>query len=262
MPSDGNEHIPTGLLQIFFSELGALTRFAGSALREIFRKPSEREELARLSFLYGNKSITLVAITAFIMGLVLTIQTQPILAKMGADVALPGIIFISIVREIGPVITALIFAGRVGSGIGAELSSMRVTEQIDAMEVSGINPLKYLVATRVLACTLMVPALVMLGNGIALLGAIAGINIEGSMSAQMFIMEAFDDLQAMDFFPAVVKSFIFGLAIGIISCFKGYFAIGGTQGVGKAANSAVVVSSLAIFIVDLIVVQITEIVIL
>jgi phospholipid/cholesterol/gamma-HCH transport system permease protein len=137
---------------------------------------------------------------------------------------------------------------------------MRVTEQIEAMEVSGTNPLKYLVATRVLATTLMVPALVILASAIALLGSIAGINIEGSMSPKMFVMEAFDDLRYIDFLPAVIKTFFFGLAIGLVSCYKGYFATGGTQGVGKAANSAVVISSVAIFVIDLIAVQITEII--
>jgi phospholipid/cholesterol/gamma-HCH transport system permease protein len=107
----------------------------------------------------------------------------------------------------------------------------------------------------------MVPALVILADAIALIGSIAGINIEGNMSAQIFVMEAFDDTRYIDFIPAVIKSVFFGLAIGVISCFKGYFATQGTQGVGRAANSAVVVSSLAIFIIDLIVVQITEVII-
>jgi phospholipid/cholesterol/gamma-HCH transport system permease protein len=261
MPDNQENNKLTGRMQDFFLELAELSRFAWTSIMKMFQRPFERGELARLCYSFGNKSIGLIGITAFIMGLVLTVQTRPVLAKMGADIALPGIVFVSVIREIGPVITALIFAGKVGSGIGAELASMRVTEQIDAMEVSGTNPMKYLVATRVLATTLMVPALVILADGIALLGSIAGINIEGNMSAQMFIMEAFDDTRYIDFIPAVIKSVFFGLAIGVISCFKGYFATQGTQGVGRAANSAVVVSSLAIFIIDLIVVQITEVII-
>ncbi len=261
MPDYQDNNKLSGKLQDFFWELAELTRFTGTSIRKMFQKPFERGELARLCYLFGNRSIGLIGITAFIMGLVLTIQTRPVLAKMGADIALPGIVFVSVIREIGPVITALIFAGKVGSGIGAELASMRVTEQIDAMDVSGINPMKYLVSTRVLAATLMVPTLVIFADAIAMLGSIAGINIEGSMSVQMFIMEAFDDVRYIDFFPAVIKSVFFGLAIGVISCYKGYFASQGTQGVGKAANSAVVISSLAIFIIDLIVVQITEVII-
>jgi len=261
MPDNQDNNTLSGKLMDFFWELAELTRFAATSIRKMFQKPFERGELARLCYLFGNRSIGLIGITAFIMGLVLTVQTRPVLAKMGADIALPGIVFVSVIREIGPVITALIFAGKVGSGIGAELASMRVTEQIDAMDVSGINPMKYLVSTRVLATTLMVPTLVIFADAIALLGSIAGINIEGSMSAQMFIMEAFDDVHYIDFFPAMIKSVFFGLAIGVISCYKGYFASQGTQGVGNAANSAVVVSSLAIFIIDLIVVQITEVII-
>ncbi|HJX70524.1 MAG TPA: ABC transporter permease, partial [Bacteroidales bacterium] len=164
-------------------------------------------------------------------------------------------------REIGPVITALIFTGRVASGYGAELSSMRVTEQIDAMEVSGINPVKYLVVTRVMAATLMVPVLVIYSDGIALVGSFIGINIQSSITFQLFLKNAFDSVHFYDIIPATIKTFFFGFAIGVISCYKGYYTGRGTAGVGFAANSAVVSSSLAVFVIDLIVVQLTELII-
>ena len=140
------------------------------------------------SFLIGYKSLPLVAITGFIIGLVLTIQSRPTLAKFGSESLLPAMVAISIIREIGPVITALIFAGKVGSGIGAELGSMNVTEQIDAMQVSDNNPFKYLVVTRILSATLMLPLLVILADGVGLLGSFVGVNIKGDVSIYLFLI--------------------------------------------------------------------------
>jgi phospholipid/cholesterol/gamma-HCH transport system permease protein len=166
---------------------------------------------------------------------------------------------ISIVREIGPIITALVCAGRIGSGIGAELGSMRVTEQIDAMEVSGTNPFKYLVVTRVMAVTLMLPLLVIVGDSVAILGSFLIENTKGNVSFTLFFNQVFKALEFGDIIPATIKSFFFGLAIGLIGCFKGYYCEKGTEGVGKAANSAVVITSLMLFIIDFIAVIITDI---
>ena len=126
------------------------------------------------------------------MGLVLTIQSRPTLAEFGAESWLPAMVGVSIVREIGPVITALICAGKVGSSIGAELASMKVTEQIDAMEVSGINPFKYIVVTRVLATTLMIPLLVIFSDAIALFGSYLAVNIKGDVTFTLFFAKVFD----------------------------------------------------------------------
>jgi len=259
--NDVSENKLTRNLQYFFHELGETTVFAGRAFREIFRMPFEGEECARQCYLIGYKTLALISITAFIMGLVLTLQTWPMLADLGAEAELPGLICVSILREIGPVITALIFAGKVGSGLGAELGSMRVTDQIDAMEVSGTNPMKYLVSTRVLATTLMVPLLVIYADAIGLIGSFIGINLQGSISFKLFIINSFEDIRYIDIIPATIKTFFFGFAIGLIGCYKGYTASGGTQGVGWASNSAVVISSVVIFIIDLIAVQLTEIIV-
>jgi phospholipid/cholesterol/gamma-HCH transport system permease protein len=166
---------------------------------------------------------------------------------------------ISIVREIGPVITALIYAGRIASGIGAELGSMRVTEQIDAMEVSGTNPFKYLVVTRILATTLMLPLLVVFGDFIALYGSALVENLKGGMSFQFYFNTVFDALSFGDFIPATLKSFFFGFVIGLVGCYKGYYCKKGTAGVGKAANTAVVTASLLVFFVDFMAVFISDI---
>jgi phospholipid/cholesterol/gamma-HCH transport system permease protein len=186
-------------------------------------------------------------------------QLRPSMVEYGVESQLPAIVGISVVREIGPVITALIFAGKIGSSIGAELGSMRVTEQIDAMEVSGTNPFKYLVITRVMATTFMLPVLVMLGDAISLYGSYLGVNIRGNTSFQLYWTQVFDNLSFEDVLPAYIKSYFFGFVVGIIGCYKGFYSTKGTEGVGRSANSAVVLSSVLIFIVDLLAVQFTDV---
>jgi len=161
----------------FFESIDSITRFAIQFFKETFVSPYEWKEFFKQCYVIGYKTFPLVGITGFIMGLVLTIQSRPTLAEFGAESWLPAMVAVSIIREIGPVITALIFAGKVGSGIGAELASMKVTEQIDAMEVSGINPFKYLVVTHIVACSLMLPLLVILSDTISLYGAYVGVNL-------------------------------------------------------------------------------------
>ncbi|MBN2213385.1 MAG: ABC transporter permease [Bacteroidales bacterium] len=261
MRTTGQDEGFTAQLKDFFVDFGSLARFTGKVIRELFKKTTEFREFLRQAYYVGYKSLPLVGITAFILGLVLTLQTRPVMADLGAEAWLPGMVIVSIIREIGPVITALIFTGRVASGFGAELSSMRVTEQIDAMEVSGINPVKYLVVTRVMAATLMVPVLVIYSDGIAFIGSFFGVNIQSSITFQLFLKNAFDSVHFYDIIPATIKTFFFGFAIGVISCYKGYYTDRGTAGVGLAANSAVVSSSLAVFVIDLIVVQLTELII-
>lgn len=245
-------------LKGFFEEVAKLTMFTFRFFREAVKPPYEFNELMKQSYLIGYKSFPLVAITGFIMGLVLTIQSRPTLAEFGAESWLPAMVAVSIIREIGPVITALIFAGKVGSGIGAELASMNVTEQIDAMEVSGINPFKYIVVTRILSATIMLPVLVIVADAISLYGAYIGVNLKGDVSFHLFFLQVFEKLSFMDVFPAIIKTFFFGFAVGLISCYKGYNSNKGTEGVGKSANSAVVYGSLMVFIIDMIAVQITS----
>ncbi|AXG70764.1 putative phospholipid ABC transporter permease protein MlaE [Kordia sp. SMS9] len=240
-------------------EIGELSYFTGRFFRESFKRPFEFKEFMRQCYNMGNRSLLLVAITGFIIGLVLTIQTRPTLLEFGAVSWMPSMVGISIVREIGPIITALVCAGKIGSGIGAELGSMRVTEQIDAMEVSGTNPFKYLVVTRVLAITFMLPLLVFFSDAVALFGSFLVENVKGDVSFTLYFSQVFNALEFGDIIPATVKSFFFGMAIGIVGCFKGYYCKKGTAGVGKAANSAVVFTSLLLFIIDFIAVFVTDI---
>jgi len=242
----------------FFSDIGNMAIFIKEIFKETFSRDFEFKEFLRQCYEIGNKSLPLIAITGAIMGVVLTIQSRPALEDFGAVTMLPGMVAISIIREIGPVITALILAGKIGSGMGAELGSMKVSEQIDAMEVSATNPMRYLVVTRVLAATFMVPILVLFADGLGLFGSWVGVNIKGDVSIVLFLSQAFSSVEFIDFFPALVKSFFFGSVIGIVGCYKGYNAGRGTESVGVAANSAVVLSSLLVIVVDLIAVQITD----
>lgn len=240
------------------TEIGALSIFTAQTFRYVFSFPFEFREFIKQCFQIGNRSLLLIGITGTIMGLVLTIQSRPILNDFGAESMLPNMVAVSLVREIGPVLTALICAGKVGSGIGAELGSMKVNEQIDAMEVSATIPMKYLVVTRVLASILMLPLLVVFADTTGLLGSWAGVNIKGDVNIALYLSKAFSSLDFMDIAPAFIKSFFFGAVIGIVGCYQGYNAGRGTESVGRAANSAVVLSSLLIIVVDLIAVQITD----
>ncbi len=246
-------------LRIFLTEAGGLSRFTGKFFKQWYKPRYEFAELLRQCYIIGYKSLPLVGLTAFIMGLVLTMQLRPSMVDYGVESEIPAIVGIAIIREIGPVITALIFAGKIGSSIGAELGSMKVTEQIDAMEVSGTNPFKYLVVTRVLAATLMLPVLVMLGDAISLYGSWLGVNIRSATSFDLFWTQVYDNLSFKDVLPAFTKSYFFGFAVGIIGCYKGYNSNKGTEGVGRSANSAVVVSSVMIFVIDLLAVQVTDV---
>lgn len=246
------------LFKKFFLEVSLVTIFTLRFFKEVWKPPYEFNELLRQSFLIGYKSFPLVGITGFIIGVVLTVQSRPTLMKFGAVSLLPAMVAVSIIREIGPAITALIFAGKVGSGIGAELASMKVTEQIDAMQVSWTNPFKYLVVTRVLSATLMLPLLVVLADAVGLFGAYVGVNLKGSVSFHLFFSQVFQSLEFKDVFPAFIKTFFFGFAIAIVGSYKGYNSNKGTEGVGKAANSAVVFGSLMVFLIDVIAVQITS----
>lgn len=247
------------LFKVFLLEIGELSYFAGRFFKEVFRRPSEFREFLRQCFNMGNRSLLLVAVTGFIIGLVFTLQSRPTLQEFGAVSWMPSMVSISLIREIGPIITALICAGRIGSGIGAELGSMRVTEQIDAMEVSGTNPFKYLVVTRILATTLMLPILVIIGDFIAIFGSFLVENIKGNVSFLLYYNQVFDALEFGDLIPATIKTFFFGFAIGLVGCYKGYYCKKGTAGVGVAANSAVVFTSMLLFIIDFVAVFVTDI---
>ncbi|WP_084625994.1 MlaE family ABC transporter permease [Flavobacterium soli] len=246
--------------QKFLIDVADVFMFVATVFKNTFARGFEFKEFTKQCFQIGNKSLGLISVTGLIIGLVLTIQARPVLVDFGAVTMLPGMVTISIIREMGPVITALICAGKIGSSMGAEIGSMRVTEQIDAMEVSSANPIKFLIVPRILAATLMLPLLVLYADALGILGGWLAANIKGDVSFILFITQAFGDVEFGDLFPAIIKTFFFGLVIGMVGCYKGFNAGRGTESVGIAANSAVVMSSLLVIIVDLIAVQITDII--
>ena len=233
--------------------------FVGSFFRNILRRGFEWNETIRQCFIVGYKSVGLVGITGFILGFVLTLQSTPTMKDFGAVSFVPSMVAISVIREVGPVIIALICAGKIASSIGAELGSMKVSEQIDAMEVMGANPIQYLVVTRIIACTLMVPLLTLLADALALTGGWVAANISGKMNVMLYFNKAFSSLAFTDLVPSVLKTFFFGFAIGFVGCYKGYNSDKGTESVGVAANSAVVSASLWVIVLDAIAVQITSV---
>jgi phospholipid/cholesterol/gamma-HCH transport system permease protein len=248
----------TYLSRRFFTPIGEQAAFFGSFFRNIFSRGFEWNELVRQCYVIGYKSLPIVAITGFVLGFVLTLQTLPSLKAFGAQQLVPGMVAVSMVREIGPVIVALICAGKISSSIGAELGSMKVTEQIDAMEVSGANPMQYLVVTRILACICMIPLLTAMSEAISLVGGFLGTNISGSMSSTLYFRKAISQLTYSDFYPALIKTVFFGLIIGFVGCYQGFHSDKGTESVGRAANTAVVTASVWVIILDAIAVQLTS----
>lgn len=246
------------IISLFLIDITNIVLFIARFLRESLSPNPELKEFFYQCFKIGYKSLPLISVTGSIMGLVLTIQTRPVLVDFGAESLLPGMVAISLIREMGPVITGLICAGKIASGMGAELGSMKVTEQIEAMEVSSTNPMKFLVVTRVWAATLMIPILILYADGLGIMGSWFGVNLKGDVSFILFFSQAFSHITFLDLMPAVIKSFFFGSVIGLVGCYKGYNAGRGTESVGLAANSAVVIASLLVLVVDVLAVQITD----
>jgi len=239
----------------FFEWFGNLSMFCGRVVRAIFVPPYEVREFLHQFDELGSKSLPLVALAGAATGVVLTLSTRDSLIRFGAKSFLPAIVVFSIIKESGPIITALVVSGRAAAGIGAELGSMKVTEQIDAMEASAVNPYKFLVATRVLACMLMLPLLTLVADFFGIvMGWVANTAAE-PISLQLFVHDGFQDVTFNDFLPPTLKTIVFGLLIGMISCFQGIRATGGTEGVERAATNSVVLASLFIILADVLLVR-------
>jgi len=252
----GNDTVISSSIDSFFKGLYDAGVFIGRFFREAFKRPFEGKEIIRQCYEIGYKSLALISVTGFVTGIVFTKQSRPSLAEFGATSWLPSLIAIAILRALAPLITGLIAAGKIGSNIGAELGSMKVTEQIDAMEVSASNPFKFLVVTRVIACTFMLPILMFYTALVAMLGGYLNIHANELTSFSSFFANAFARITFLDLLASVIKSLIFGFTISIIGCYKGYHTTQGTRGVGMAANSSVVLSMFLIFIEEVIIVQI------
>ena len=239
----------------FFSGVYKVYRFILRFFKEVFMPPYEGREIIKQCYEVGCKTLPLITLTGFITGIVFTKQSRPSLSEFGATSWLPSLVSIAIVRALAPLVTALIVAGKVGSSIGAELGSMKVSDQINAMEMTATNPFKFLVVSRVLACTLMLPILVLFSGAISLIGSYINVHGNELTNYKVFLFHAFSKISFLDLFSSVLKSALYGFTIGITSCYKGYNASDGTVGVGKAANQAVVFSMVTIFLEETVVVQ-------
>lgn len=240
----------------FFADLYRVHLFILRFFKEAFLPPYEFREVIHQCFEVGVRSFTLITVTGFITGLIFTKQSRPQLADFGATSWIPSLVSIAIMRALVPLVPALIASGKVGSSIGAELGSMRVTEQIDAMEVSGTKPFKFLVCTRVLASTISMPILAFYTALIALLGGFINVSMNEGTSFTTFMQQFFEPLGFIDFWSILIKSVAFGFTIGIVGCYQGYYSNKGTEGVGKAANGAVITSMFLVFIEEIVIVQI------
>src|SRR5438445_2477562 len=236
------DQVPTArrFLVSVFEWFGELGLFCARLIRTAFTPPYEFGELIRQCDAIGAKSLPLVALAGSATGVVLSLQTRDALVRFGAKSLLPAVIVFSIIKESGPVITGLVVSGRVGAGIGAELGSMKVTEQIDAMEASAVDPYKFLVSTRVLASILMLPLLTLTADFCGIFMGWVANTLTEPISLRLFMENGFKNVLFSDFIPPTLKTAFFGLIIGTVSCFQGMRTKGGTEGVGRAATSSAV----------------------
>jgi phospholipid/cholesterol/gamma-HCH transport system permease protein len=242
-------------LVAFFEWFGDLGMFCGRLIWAGLTPPYEIQEFVHQFDELGSKSLPLVALAGAATGVVLTLSTRDSLIRFGAKSFLPAVVVFSIIKESGPIITALVVSGRAAAGIGAELSAMKVTEQVDAMEASAVNPYKFLVATRVLACLLMLPLLTLVTDFFGIVMGWVANTLTEPISLRLFIHDGFKSAAFRDFLPSTLKTMVFGLIIGVVSCFQGMRAAGGTEGVERAATSSVVLSSLLIIVADVLLVH-------
>ena len=243
----------------FFEWFGDLGAFFGRLVRAAVVRPFEGRELLRQFDSIGPKSLPLVLLAGGATGVVMSLQMRDALVRFGAKSLLPAVIVYSMIKETGPIITALVVSGRVGAGIGAEIGSMKVTEQVDAMEASAVNPMKFLVFTRVLACVLMLPLLTLAATfGGILMGWITD-TLTQPISIRLFLLDGFKGMAFNDFLPSILKTTVFGLIIGLVASFQGMRTRGGTEGVGRSATSSVVLCSLFIILADVFLVRLIQV---
>ncbi len=243
------------MLRKFFEFIGQVAVFGIKAIRDTFRPPFEFEYLLKQFFDIGIASLPLIIASGFALGVVMSIHTRSTLVQFGAEAEIPVFQSQSFFNELGPLVAALLLAGRVGAGIGAELANMRATDQIDAIETLSVDSFKLLVVTRIVACTLMLPLLTVVMNAMGVLGGYLSELVISHMSWSLYLGRAFDGVALANFVPPTVKTAVFGFLIGTISCFFGFTINEGSDGVRRAATNSVVVSSMAVILADVVLVK-------
>lgn len=251
----GTPPLPAPLIA-FFEWFGALGLFCARVFRAALRPPYEFREFLRQVDLAGARSLPIAILAGAATGAVLSMEMRDSLVDFGGKALVPATIVFSLLKETGPMITALVVTGRVGAGIGAELGSMKVTEQIDALEASAVDPYRYLALTRILACGLILPMLTLITDACGILMGWVATTLAEPISLRAFIESGFKSVTFHDFLPPTFKTIVFGLIIGAVACFQGMRTEGGTEGVGRAATSAVFFSSVLVILADVLLVRI------
>lgn len=226
--------------------------FGLRAFRDVLRPPLELDYLLKQLYDIGVGSMSLILTSGFALGVVMDLHTRSTLVQFGAAAQIPTFQAMAFLNEIGPLVAALLVAGRVGAGMGAELANMRATDQIDAIETLSIDSFKFLVVTRIVACTLMLPLLTVFMDVAGILGGFLSEHISSNLSWDLYFTRAFDGVALANFIPPTLKTAVFGYLIGTISCFFGYTTDEGSDGVRRASTNSVVVSSLAVILSDVI----------
>jgi phospholipid/cholesterol/gamma-HCH transport system permease protein len=231
-------------------ETGRILLLFYSTVKWLFRPPLEVKNTTKQMVEIGINSLPVVLITAVFTGMVLALQSYTGFKRFGAESLVGSVVALSMTRELGPVLTALIVTGRAGAAMAAELGTMRVTVQIDALETLATNPIKYLVVPRVVSGTIMLPSLAVVADIIGIIGGYFVTVIVFGTSPNLYMKMTWDHLEMNDIYHGLIKAGVFGAILSLISCYKGFYTKGGAEGVGKATTGAVVISSMAILISD------------
>ena len=234
----------------FLEAAGRLTLFALNGLSHCLRPPFYPRLIARQMVDIGYYSLPVVGLTTLFAGMVLALQSYTGFARFSAEGAIPNVVVLSLTRELGPVLAGLMIAGRIGAAMAAEIGTMRVTEQIDALETLSTNPFKYLVAPRLIAGTTMMPLLVLIGDIIGVFGGYLVSVYKLGFNQITYIQNTWNFLEFQDVFSGLVKAAVFGLLVALMGCYHGYNSRGGAQGVGTATTNAVVSASILILIAN------------
>jgi phospholipid/cholesterol/gamma-HCH transport system permease protein len=235
---------------VFLAATGRLALFTGEALSHCVRPPLYLRLLGRQMISIGYYSLPVVGLTALFTGMVLALQSHTGFARFQAESAIATVVVLSITRELGPVLAGLMVAGRIGASMAAEIGTMRVTEQIDALSTLSTNPMKYLVVPRLLAGVTMLPLLVLIADIIGVFGGYIISIYRLGFNPSVFLRNSWQYLEAMDVISGLVKASVFGFVIALMGCYHGYQSRGGAQGVGAATTNAVVSASILILVLN------------
>lgn len=268
VPSQESKRIPvlSAILDIFqtvgqtilgfLQTIGRISAFIGKSVAHCFLPPYFPSQITRQLIDIGYYSLPVVGLTTLFTGMVLALQSYTGFTRFNAESAIAGVVVLSVTRELAPVLAGLMVAGRIGASIAAEIGTMRVTEQIDALTTLSVNPFKYLIAPRVIAGTLMLPVLVLIGDIIGVFGGYVVSVYSLGFGAGSYLSQTWDVVQNIDVISGLVKAGVFGFIVSVLGCYHGYNSARGAQGVGAATTNAVVSSSILILIFNYIITQV------